>query len=122
MKLGYYYFFLRLSVFLNSASHFFATYAYSLLDAFHLNNQQAFSLLNFRGPLTSALICRGVETFAIARYFEEQTRASVQLLGVVPVDCSPSRTGLNPVSGVVSILRLAILLSGLKLKRPWSIS
>ena len=80
-----------------------------------LITSQAFSLSNFRGPLIAALTALGVEVFAIAPDFDEQTRASVRSLGAVPVDCALSRTGMNPLSDVVSVLRLAILLRRLKI-------
>ena len=81
-----------------------------------LITSQAFSLSNFRGPLIAALTTLGVEVFAIAPDFDEQTRASVRSLGAVPVDCALSRTGMNPLSDVVSVLRLAILLRRLKIE------
>ena len=83
---------------------------------FALITTQAFSLSNFRGPLIADLTSRGVEVFAIAPDFDELTRASVRSLGAVPVDCSLSRTGMNPLSDVVSVFRLAMLLRCLKIE------
>ena len=83
---------------------------------FALIASQAFSLSNFRGPLITALILQRVEVFAIAPDFDEETRASVRLLGAVPVDCALSRTGMNPVRDVVSVLRLVTLLKRLKVE------
>lgn len=52
--------------------------------------------------------------FAIAPDFDEQTRASVRLFGAVPVDCYLSRTGMNPLRDILSVLRLMALLRRLK--------
>lgn len=38
---------------------------------------QAFSLLNFRGPLISDIVEKGHEVFALAPDYDEHTRASV---------------------------------------------
>ena len=76
---------------------------------------QAFSLTNFRGPLIAALVARGVQVFAIAPDFNEQTRASVRSLGAVPVDCALSRTGMNPMRDVFSVFRIALLLRHLNI-------
>ena len=79
-----------------------------------LITSQAFSLSNFRGPLIGDLIGQGVEVFAIAPDFDEQTRASVRLLGAMPVDCYLSRTGMNPLRDMRSVWRLVVLLRRLK--------
>ena len=83
---------------------------------FALITSQAFSVSNFRGPLITALVAQGVEVFAIAPDFDEQTRASVRLLGAVPVDCYLSRTGMNPLRDIFSVLRLMVLLRRLKVE------
>ncbi len=83
---------------------------------FALITSQAFSVSNFRGPLITALVAQGVEVFAIAPDFDEQTRASVRLLGAVPVDCYLSRTGMNPLRDILSVLRLMVLLRRLKVE------
>lgn len=83
---------------------------------FALITSQAFSLFNFRGPLISALVAQGVEVFAIAPDYDEQTRALVRSLGAAPVDCSFSRTGMNPINDGIDTIRLARLLRGLKVE------
>ena len=75
---------------------------------------QAFSVSNFRGPLIKDLVSRGIEVLAIAPDYDEETRASVNALGAVPIDCSFSRTGMNPFSDGLDTLRLAMLLRRLK--------
>ena len=77
---------------------------------FTLITSQAFSLSNFRGPLISALVAQGVEVLAIAPDYDERARESVRLLGAVPIDCSLSRTGLNPLRDMFDTVRLALLL------------
>lgn len=75
---------------------------------------QAFSLLNFRGPLLADMVRRGIEVFAFAPDYDKATRAVVRALGAEPVDISLSRTGMNPVRDVADMLRLAFLLRRLK--------
>lgn len=80
---------------------------------FALITSQAFSLSNFRGPFITALVACRVEVFAIAPDFDLETRASVRLLGAVPVDCDLSRTGMNPFRDAMSVWRLMTLLKRL---------
>lgn len=75
---------------------------------------QAFSLLNFRGPLIVDMVAKGLEVFAFAPDYDEDTRAAVHALGAEPVDYSLSRTGMNPFRDVVDMLRLVFLLRRLK--------
>lgn len=67
---------------------------------------QAFSLLNFRGPLIKDLVARGHRVFAFAPNIDAEAARSLKSLGAVPVEISLSRTGLNPVSDLVSLVRL----------------
>jgi glycosyltransferase involved in cell wall biosynthesis len=77
-------------------------------------SSQAFSLSNFRGPLVREIISKGWKVYAIAPDFDEETRAAVRLLGAEPIDCSLSRTGLNPAADFRDMLRLTLLLRQLK--------
>ena len=77
---------------------------------FALITSQAFSLVNFRGPLISLLVVRGIEVFALAPDYDEQTRQSVLDLGAIPVDIQFNRTGMNPFIDVMSVVRLTKLL------------
>lgn len=79
-----------------------------------LISSQAFSLSNFRGPLIEDLVGKGVEVFAIAPDYDEQTRSFVFALGATPIDCSFSRTGMNPFSDGFNTLKLALLLRRLQ--------
>lgn len=75
---------------------------------------QAFSLLNFRGPLIEDMVVNGHEVLALAPDYDEATRATVRALGAEPVDYSLSRTGMNPLRDALDMIRLALLLRRLK--------
>jgi glycosyltransferase involved in cell wall biosynthesis len=75
---------------------------------------QAFSLLNFRGPLIADMVAKGIEVFALAPDYDESTRAAVHALGAEPEDFSLSRTGMNPLRDAIDMLRLTLLLHRLK--------
>ena len=75
---------------------------------------QAYSLLNFRGPLIASMVRRGLEVFALAPDYDEDTRAAVRMLGAEPVDFSLSRTGMNPARDAADMLRLAYFLRRVK--------
>jgi len=92
-----------------------------MLDSFQTKNMrlalitsQAFSLANFRGPLITALAAKGVEVLAIAPDFDEEMRVAVRALGARPIDCSLSRTGMNPLRDGIDMLSLALLLRRLR--------
>lgn len=80
-----------------------------------LISSQAFSIINFRGPLVRSMVSRGVTVYAFAPDFDEVSRTAVRKLGAVPVDCMMSRTGMNPLGDFVDFLRLAVQLRRLKL-------
>jgi len=73
-------------------------------------SSQAFSIVNFRGPLIAALVARGVRVFALAPDFDENLRQRVRQLGGQPVDYSISRAGLNPLRDLRDMLGLARVL------------
>jgi glycosyltransferase involved in cell wall biosynthesis len=56
------------------------------------------------------MIARGWHVLALAPDYDEETRAAVRSLGAEPVDWVFTRTGLNPVSDLLAMLRLAVLL------------
>jgi len=76
---------------------------------------QAFSLLNFRGPLIADMVAEGCEVLALAPDYDETTSAKVRALGAEPVNFSLSRTGMNPARDATDMLRLAFLLWRLNL-------
>lgn len=77
-------------------------------------SNQAFSIINFRGPLVSEMVKRGCTVYALAPDYDASTRASVIALGATPVDYSMSRAGMNPARDVLDLIRLAFLLRQLK--------
>jgi glycosyltransferase involved in cell wall biosynthesis len=81
---------------------------------FALITSQAFSLSNFRGPLISTLVAKGIEVLAIAPDYDDFTRAAVSALGATPIDCSFSRTGVNPIRDGLDTIRLALVLRRLQ--------
>lgn len=80
-----------------------------------LIGNQAFSLLNFRGPLIRDLVDAGVEVYALAPDYDQDLRTLVRALGAVPVDFSLSRTGMNPLRDGLDMVRLALVLRRLRL-------
>lgn len=75
---------------------------------------QAFSLLNFRGPMIAEMVASGSEVFALAPDYDETTCAQVIALGAKPVNYSLSSTGMNPLRDIADILRLACFFHRLK--------
>jgi glycosyltransferase involved in cell wall biosynthesis len=72
-----------------------------------LIGNQAFSLLNFRGPLIEDLVAAGAQVFAFAPDYDAAARERVRALGAEPVDFSISRSLGNPVYELRDIVRLA---------------
>lgn len=79
-----------------------------------LVGNQAFSVVNFRGPLIRDLVDRGHRVFALAPDYQEDTKAQVRELGAVPVDYPLDRAGMNPLSDLRTLLRLWRLMSRLR--------
>ena len=82
---------------------------------FALISNNAFSLLNFRGPLLAEIAGRGHTAFALAPDFDDETRSAARALGIEPVNFSLSRTGLNPLRDVGDTAALVGVLRRLKL-------
>ena len=72
---------------------------------------QAFTLINFRGPLISKLIAEGIVVFALAPDYDKQSRESIYALGATPIDCALSRTGINPFVDIINTFKLALTLA-----------
>ena len=75
---------------------------------------QAFSMLNFRGPLIRDLVAAGVQVHALAPDYDDELRQKIQSLGANPVDFQLTRTGMNPVRDGIDTLRLSLLLRRLR--------
>lgn len=73
-------------------------------------SNQAFSLLNFRGPLMTEMIARGHQVLAFAPDFDEDTRAQLAELGVQAVDYAIKRSGANPLKEMAVVIELRSLL------------
>lgn len=80
-----------------------------------LISNQAFSIINFRGPLVREMVENGMTVFALAPDYTDDTRAAVRALGATPVDSSLSRAGMNPFRDAVDLFRLSLQLSRLHL-------
>jgi glycosyltransferase involved in cell wall biosynthesis len=79
-----------------------------------LITSQAFSLINFRGSLISALVKKNISVYALAPDYDDELRQQIVDLGAHPVDFSLVRTGMNPLSDVLDMLKLAALLRRLR--------
>lgn len=73
-------------------------------------SSQAFSIVNFRGPLISELAQRGVVPYAFAPDYDDELRSKVRALGAIPVDYRLARAGLNPVGDLGAVWELAFTL------------
>jgi glycosyltransferase involved in cell wall biosynthesis len=71
---------------------------------------QAFSIVNFRGPLIRDMVAAGVKVYALAPDYDSEMRHLVYELGANPVDLSLAPTGMNPFRDALDVLRLAALL------------
>lgn len=71
-----------------------------------LITSQAFSLVNFRGPLIHDLVAAGLEVHALAPDYDEGLRQQVRELGATPVDYSLSRAGMNPLQDLRGLFSL----------------
>jgi glycosyltransferase involved in cell wall biosynthesis len=77
-------------------------------------SSQAFSLVNFRGPLIRDLVALNVRVYALAPDYNDQLRKNVENLGARPIDFCLVRAGMNPISDVIDTLRLGALLRRLR--------
>lgn len=77
-------------------------------------SNQAFSLVNFRGPLIRELVSDGMVVYALAPDFDDELREQVAALGAKPIAYSLDRTGMNPLHDTINTLRLAALLRRMK--------
>lgn len=64
------------------------------------------SLLNFRGPLLACMVDRGCEVVAAAPGITAEIRDGLTALGVRPLEVSLSRTGLNPIRDLSTLVGL----------------
>jgi glycosyltransferase involved in cell wall biosynthesis len=81
---------------------------------FVIISNQAFSLVNFRGSLISALVRANVRVYALAPDYNDGLRQQIVALGAHPVDFQLTRTGMNPWRDILDMLRLIALLRRLR--------
>lgn len=67
---------------------------------------QAFSLVNFRGPLIRDVVARGHRAVTLAPDFDEHSRAALRALGAEPMDYPLARTGMNPRQDMNALIAL----------------
>ena len=74
----------------------------------------AFSLSNFRGALIRRIVESGIQVFALAPDYNDETRAAVRALGAEPIDISLERTGMRPGRDLIDMVRLTKLFRQLR--------
>ena len=77
-------------------------------------SSQAFSVVNFRGPLIRELVMSGTRVYALAPDYDEVIRRQVIDMGAEPVDFELSRAAINPMRDIVDTFRLTQLLRKLR--------
>ena len=83
-------------------------------------SKQAFSLVNFRGPLIRTMVEKKIAVYAFAPDFDDETRGSVKALGAIPVDSRISPAGMNPFQDLIDMLGLSKKLRLLKIDASFS--
>ena len=73
-------------------------------------SNDAFGLLNFRGPLLVELRRLGHDIIAFAPDIDRSTQAALAAMGVASVEYKLSRTGTNPIRDLATIIQLRRLL------------
>ncbi|WP_242218918.1 glycosyltransferase family 4 protein [Shinella zoogloeoides] len=67
---------------------------------------QAFSLINFRGPLITDMVARGHTVYALAPEIDNSAKQALRQLGAQPVEITLSRTGTNPLADLTTLVSL----------------
>jgi glycosyltransferase involved in cell wall biosynthesis len=79
-----------------------------------LITSMADTVVNFRGPLISALIARGIQVHALAPDYTDRLRQAVRELSAEPHDIALDRTGMHPIRDARDAWRLYRTLRGLQ--------
>ena len=79
-----------------------------------LITNQAFSLINFRSSLISALVKKGIRVYALAPDYSDHFRKQIIDLGADPVDIHFDRTGMNPLRDLLAMYKLVVILRSLR--------
>jgi glycosyltransferase involved in cell wall biosynthesis len=77
-------------------------------------SSQAFSLINFRGALISALVEKKAVVYALAPDYTDELKRQVIDLGAIPVSIHMNRTGVNPFRDLLDMFKLTRLLRELR--------
>jgi hypothetical protein len=64
------------------------------------------SVINFRGPLIQTLCSSGVNVHVLAPDWNKQIEAAAHALGASSAGCFLSRTGLNPLADLFTLMEL----------------
>lgn len=79
-----------------------------------LIGNNANSLINFRGSLIKALIDSGVQVFALSPAYTPEEKLAVEQLGAQALTYPLSRTGVNPLQDLKTLLALRSILLRIK--------
>lgn len=77
-------------------------------------SNQAFSLINFRGSLIERLVHEGHTVTTFCPDYSDTEIAQINELGATPIEYQLSRTGLNPIADIATILELKSKLGELR--------
>jgi glycosyltransferase involved in cell wall biosynthesis len=80
-----------------------------------LIGNRASTNITFRGALLREMASQGVVVYALAPDYDDESRAAIESMGAIPVDCSLSRTGVNPVRDFCDVFRLVVQLRRMRL-------
>lgn len=90
------------------------------MDRIAVIANDAFSLVNFRGPLIAEMVARGAKVYAMAPDYSPELEEKVRALGAHPVTIPLDRMRLAPLRDVLDAVRLASLLRSLRITVTFS--
>lgn len=67
-------------------------------------------LLNFRKELIIKLVNQGHNVYCLVSDYTQQTKASVEKLGAIPIDFTLNSKGINPIADINSTIKLSQIL------------
>ncbi len=74
----------------------------------------ASSILGFRASLLKKLVIDGHQVYALATDYDDESISKVEALGVFPILYKLNRSGLNPISDIVTIMEIKTILQKLQ--------
>ena len=84
------------------------------MNKFLIISNQAFSLYNFRGALIKKLVSSGFVVYALAPDYTEHSRKIIYDLGAITLDYRLSRSKLNFLDNIYSLIDLISILLRVK--------